>query len=176
MAHDCFTPEQLDDYLHDAVDEIEAARIDEHLASCDACSRICRQLRTIADAWETWTSDDVIRQDLVAASPSGRGARAIYVAGGEVIRARIFDARVEAGRLHFSLAIDLETDLPRHPALDVVFLETLEIATVPLADVDRRDLADGISCSVDIPRELRRGSRAGADAVAWRIRGADAST
>ena len=168
------TPELLDDYVNQLLDEPAAARIEEHLADCDECARTCRQLAVISDAWAKWTGQGAEPLQLAAAGPKEPGATRFYVSGGRTVVGALRDVRLESGYLHFTVKIDERAVLPKDAVLEVIFLDTLETAAVPLPASLRRRLGRvGLPCSVDVPPELRRRLRGGLDSIAFRIRGAE---
>lgn len=165
--------DRLDDYVDGVLDELAAGQVDEHVAACDACASVCRELAAVAGAWAAWTSQQSAALRLAAATPAQPGARRFYVCGAPAVEGTLRDVRAEAGRLHFTLSIDEDATLPNQPVFEVVFLDTLEIAAVPLHPDQRKRLGrTGLPCVVDIPAVLRRRIQAGLDAVAFRIRSA----
>ena len=66
----------LSDYLEDALDPLERARVEEHLATCPDCTAYLEQLRTTIGAIGRLRENDVPHSILASLVEAFRGWRA----------------------------------------------------------------------------------------------------
>jgi hypothetical protein len=74
MTDVCATPigdEQLIAYWAHDLDEATAARVEEHLFSCDACTLACKRIAQVAEAIRTMIPPVISRNDLEALRARG---------------------------------------------------------------------------------------------------------